>query len=68
MGKIKGQVTFETQDDGSIAVDCSKVIGTEADILAMLDEFSAAMGGVKVVEKHVHKHGQGHTHSHNQKA
>jgi hypothetical protein len=59
-----GDITIEPQDDGSVKVDCSKLQGTDAEIMEMLEGLRKDLGGTKlVVEKHIHKHGHSHSHS-----
>jgi hypothetical protein len=61
---LKGDIKVEIvpKDDGSFEVkcDCSKVIGSEAEIKKMLDGLRAEFGANLTIEKHVHKHGHSH--------
>jgi hypothetical protein len=65
---IKGDAKIEIipKDDGSfeIKADCSKVIGSEAEIKEYLEKLRAEFGGKLTIEKHVHKHGHSHDDSH----
>jgi hypothetical protein len=69
--KMKGQITVTLNDDGSVSLDSSKAVGTEAEILAELKELATMLGGSVTVEKHIggahhhhHHHGDGRMHSH----
>jgi len=62
------KLVVEIQDDGSIKINATQMIGTEAELLKDLGSLAKDLGGELVVEKHVHSHshshGQGHSHSH----
>jgi hypothetical protein len=54
-------------DDGQLKTNARGVEGTEAEILAELEELAACAGGELEVEKHepgLHHHHHGHSHSH----
>ena len=55
----KLRLTFNK--DGSVSIDGSGLIGTDAELTADLEDLAREMGGELKVEKHIH---HGHTHSH----
>lgn len=60
--KSGSKVKIEFMDDGSIKINASEAIGTEAELKEDLEALAKELGGVLIVEKHVHKHGHSHTH------
>jgi sugar phosphate isomerase/epimerase len=63
----QSKLTITIQDDGSIKINSTKMIGDEAEILAELNALAAELGADLKVEKHVHSHSHSHSHSHNHK-
>ena len=59
---MASKLTITINDDGTIRTDATGLDGTEAEIMAQLQELAKEVGGELEVEKHVHTHG--HTHSH----
>lgn len=65
------KLVVEIQDDGTIKINATGMIGSEAQILAELETLAREMGGELVVEKHIqgahHHHHGGHSHHHKSK-
>ena len=59
---MASKLTIMILDTGEIRTDATGLDGTEAEIMAQLQELAKEVGGELEVEKHVHTHG--HTHSH----
>ena len=58
------KLVVEIQDDGSVKIDASQMIGTEEELLKDLVSLARELGGELKVEKHVHSHNHSHGHSH----
>jgi hypothetical protein len=58
------KLVVEIQDDGSVKIDASQMIGTEEELLKDLESLARDLGGELKVEKHVHSHNHSHGHSH----
>ena len=59
----KKVIEFEITEEGDIQVNSTKLPGSEAEIMALLEQIAEATGGSKFtlkIEKHVHKPGGGH--------
>lgn len=63
--KTGSKLIVELCDDGSIKINATGMIGTEAELLKDLGSLASDLGGKLKVEKHVHSHG--HSHSHDEK-
>lgn len=67
MPQLKGTLTIEFQDDGSIKLNSTKLEGSSAEIEKELEALAKELGGEFKVEKHVpglHHHHHGHSHVH----
>lgn len=71
MATEKGsKIVVEIMPDGSLKTDASSTVGSEADIMELLEDLAREMGGKLEVEKHVethhhhHHHKGGHHHHH----
>jgi len=62
--KAGSKLVVEIQDDGSIKINATQMIGTEAELLKDLESLASDLGGELKVEKHVHSHNHNHSHSH----
>lgn len=63
------KVIVTIEKDGTLKIDASKMIGTEAELIDALEALAEQVGGKLVVEKHNpgvhhHHHGKGETHGH----
>lgn len=62
--KAGSKLEVEFLPDGSIKVNGTGLIGTDAELLKDLQALAKELGGELVVEKHVQKHTHSQTHSH----
>jgi hypothetical protein len=65
------KLIVELNDDGTVKLNAREMIGAEDELLELLGELAAEVGGELVVEAHVegahhhhHGHGGGHHHHH----
>jgi hypothetical protein len=58
------ELKVEIQDDGSIKVNATKMIGTEKELIKDLESLARALGGELTIEEHVHGHNHSHSHDH----
>jgi len=61
--KQGSKLVLEFCDDGSVKINATGMIGTEAELLKDLGGLAKDLGGKLKVEKHVHSH----SHSHDEK-
>jgi len=63
--KQGSKLVLEFCDDGSVRINATGMIGSEAELLKDLGGLAKDLGGKLKVEKHVHSHS--HSHSHDEK-
>lgn len=66
--EVGSKLKVEIQDDGSVKINATGMIGDEADLLAELEALARECGGELEVEKHIegahHHHHGGASHHH----
>jgi hypothetical protein len=62
--KTGSKLVVELQDDGSIKLNATQMMGTEKELIQDLESLAKELGGELVIEKHVHGHSHSHSHSH----
>ena len=62
--KSGSELKVEIQDDGSIKVNATKMIGTEKELIKDLESLARSLGGELTIEEHVHGHNHSHSHDH----
>lgn len=63
MAKQGSKLKLKFCDDGSVQIDGSGMIGSDAELRADLTEMAQDVGGDLKVEKHIERHSHSHTHS-----
>ena len=53
---LRSKITLTLNDDGTVSVNSTELMGDDKGILAELQRLAAEVGGELKVEKHVHKH------------
>lgn len=62
--KEGSKLQVEIQDDGSIKINATQMIGTNDELIKDLESLARSLGGELIVEEHVHGHNHSHSHSH----
>ncbi len=66
--EVGSKLRVEIQDDGTVKLIATEMLGSEKEILAELEKLAKECGGELVVEKHLeghhHHHHGGHSHHH----
>jgi len=53
---LRSKITITLNDDGTVSVNSTELMGDDKGIMAELERLAAEIGGELKVEKHVHKH------------
>lgn len=58
------KLQVEIQDDGSIKINATQMIGTNKELIKDLESLARSLGGELIVEEHIEGHNHSHSHSH----
>jgi len=62
--KVGSKLQIEIQDDGSIKINATQMIGTDKELTKDLESLAKSLGGELIIEKHVQGHNHSHSHEH----